>query len=103
MKFDPDKPYLKKRSMSGVHFEQNGYKFNAGHKMIGKIKDDGTTEHPEEKKKDIRARAAEKIAAKKGKKGKESLEGFREKDNPDSIDSMLKENSAAKKAEELVE
>ena len=98
--FNPDKPYLKKRSMVGVRFEQDGHEFNAGHKLIGKIKDDGTTEHPDEIKKDIRARAAEKIAAKKGKK---SLKDFREKETPGPVEAMVKENAAAAKAEELVD
>lgn len=102
--FDPDKPSVKKRSMNGVHYEQDGYKFNAGFHLIGKIKDSGKVETPEDietQKKDVRARAAEKIAAKRGKKDKGSLEGFRGKETPDAVDSMLQENAAAKKAEDL--
>ena len=47
----------------------------------------------------MRERAAAKIAQKK----KGSLEGFKPKENPDAIDSMLAENAASKKAEELAE
>ena len=31
--FDPDKPYVKKRGMNGVYYEQAGARFTAGYKF----------------------------------------------------------------------
>ena len=102
MKFDPDKPSTKHRSMTGnVHYQQDGHKFNAGYEHIGKLKggEKAAVEPPAEAKKlSVRERAAAKIAQKKG-----GLEGFKAKEAPDAVDSMLAENAASKKAEELVE
>ena len=106
MKFNPDKDFTKHRAMSGgIYFVQDGEKFSAGHEHIGKAPN---AEKPEPKKKKakkavkkeptVRERAAAKIAAKKG-----GLDGFKKADNPDAIDSMLAENAASKKAEELAE
>ena len=92
--------------MSGIYFEQNGHKFDAGQNYIGKIPG---AEKPESaplreesaavKNMTIRERAAAKIAQKK----KGSLEGFKQKEAPDAIEAMLTENIAAKQAEELAE
>ena len=32
--FDPDKPYVKKRNMTGVFYEQDGAKFSSGYKFM---------------------------------------------------------------------
>lgn len=100
MKFDPDKHYVKVRGMNGIHYEQDGHKFNAGHKHVGKliVTSDGKAVETAEPKEDVRARARAKIAAKKG-----DLDGFRKTENPTNVDAMLDENAAARKAEELVE
>ena len=101
MKFDPDKPYTKHRSMDSIHFEQDGHKFDSGFHHSGKLANTGKTAEVEPrpaKKQTVRERAAAKIAQKKG-----GLEGFKPKENPDAVDSMLSENEAAKKAEELAE
>ena len=98
MKFDPDKPFIKVRSMTGVRFHQDGHEFSAGYVHLGKLKKDGTTEKPEEVKKDVRARAKAKIAAKTG-----NLDGFKKKEAPDAVESMLQENDAARQAEENAE
>lgn len=106
MKFDPDKDFTKHRAMAGgIFYVQNGEKFSAGHEHIGKAP---SAKNPEPKKKaakkaakkepTVRERAAAKIAQKKG-----GLDGFKKADNPDAIDSMLSENAASKKAEELAE
>lgn len=97
MKFDPDKPHSKVRGMTGIHYEQDGHKFSASHRHLGKLKTHGVVE-PETSKDDIRARARAKIAAKKG-----DLEGFKPKEKPGTIDALLKENQAAKQAEDLAE
>lgn len=103
--FDPDKPFIKKRSMSAVYFVQDGKKFNAGHKYIGKA--DGTPEpKPEEvakQKEDVRERARAKIASKRKKKVKpedDPLDGFREDETPNAVSTAKKEDAAAKAAEE---
>lgn len=101
--FNPDKPFIKKRSMSAVYFVQDGKKFNAGFNYIGKV--DGTPEpKPEEvakQKEDVRKRARAKIASKRKKKaGEDPLEGFRKSETPDAVSTALKEDEAAKKAEE---
>ena len=98
MKFDPDKPHNKVRGLDvAVHYIQDGHKFDAARNHVGKIKGENV-EVAAEVKKDVRARAAAKMQQKKG-----SLEGFKAKENPDALDSMLKENNAAKEAEDLAE
>lgn len=99
--FDPDKPFVKVRGMGQVHYEQNGCKFNSGYRYAGKL---NSKESPAEEKKaatkkqsDVRARAAAKIAGKKG--DDDSLEGFRAKETPDAVSSAVKEDAAAKAAE----
>ena len=99
-KFDPDKPHVKIRGMHGVCYEQDGNRFNAGHKYIGKA--DKTPEKEKEAKQDARSRAREKIAKKRGrkKKGEDPLDGFREEETPDAVAGAIKEDVAAKAAEE---
>lgn len=99
--FDPDKHFVKVRGMTGVHYEQDGSKFNSGHKYLGKLKgDDKPAVDPVAEKKDVRAAARAKINK---KKGKGSLKGFREDEAPETVSLANKENSAARQAEENVE
>lgn len=99
-KFDPDKPYVKIRGMGTVNFEQDGHRFTSGHVHIGPIKQVDKPDKPApEKKEDVRARARAKINK---KKGKGSLKDFRENESPDAVSSAVKENAAAKAAEEHV-
>jgi hypothetical protein len=95
--FDPDMPYVKIRGMGQVHYEQDGCKFSAGHKYVGRL--DGKKDL-QEAKEDVRARARAKVA--KATKNKGSLDGFREKQTPDAVSSAVKENEAARQAEENV-
>lgn len=98
--FDPDKPFIKVRGMGQIHYEQNGCKFTAGRKYVGKLNADVKKPAPEkevEKKEDVRARARAKI----GKKaGKDSLKDFRVQESPDAIIGAKKEDEAARQAEE---
>jgi hypothetical protein len=99
-KFDPDKHYVKVRGMGTVHYEQDGSKFNSGHTYLGPLngKKKPVVEAATEKK-DVRAQARAKINK---KKGKGSLDGFREGEAPEAVSSAHKENEAARKAEEHV-
>lgn len=96
--FDPKRLHSKHRSMNGVHFEQDGCKFNAGGKYVGKLAKTGEVVVPEVSKEDVRARARAKIAAKTG-----DLDGFKPRESTLGVENMLKENDAAKQAEDLVE
>lgn len=93
--FDPDRHYVKIRNMQGVHYEQDGCKFGSGHQYLGRL--DGKKE-PQQVKEDVRAKAREKIAKAVQKKG--NLEGFKEKEAPDAVAAAVKENEAARQAEE---
>ena len=98
--FDPDQPFVKKRSMTGVTYEQDGCKFNSGHKYIGKLKADKPAAETKPKD-DARESARKKIAKKRGKKSpKPGLDGFRNKETPDAMSSAEQENDAARQAEE---
>ena len=100
-KFDPDKAHVKVRGMNGIHYEQNGSKFSAGHQYVGQV--DGSKakpEKPEKSKEDVRKSAAAKIAKKMGKKGSDPLDGFRPKETPDAVTGAKKEDQAARQAEE---
>jgi hypothetical protein len=94
--FDPDKPYTKRRTMNVVYYEQDGCRFNAGFHYEKRL--DGQKD-AEEVKADVRALARAKVA--KAAKNK-SLDGFREKDTPNAVSSAVKENEAARQAEENV-
>jgi hypothetical protein len=100
-KFDPDKHYVKVRGMGTVHYEQDGCKFNSGRKFIGKLNGEAkpVVEAAATEKKDVRAQARAKINK---KKGKGSLDGFREDEAPEAVSSAHKENVAARQAEENV-
>lgn len=95
MKFDPDENYAKQsRYGKPPIYIQNGGKFDAGHKYIGKADDPtDTPEKREAKKQDVRGRAAEKLR----------LKGFKSPDKPDAVQAAIGENEAARQAEELAE
>jgi hypothetical protein len=95
--FDPDKSFTKVRGMGSIHYEQDGCKFNAGHKYLGKIDGTETPALIAEKKIDVRERARAKINK---KKDKPALTGFRNKEAPDVVSSAEKEDAAARQAEE---
>jgi len=65
--FDPDQPFVKKRSMTGVTYEQDGCKFNSGYKYISKLKADKPAAETKPKD-DARESARKKISKKRGKK-----------------------------------
>jgi hypothetical protein len=94
--FDPDKPFTKHRGMDSIHYEQDGCKFTVDHTYAGQL--NGKKE-PEEVKEDVRNRARAKVAKAVSKKNK-SLEGFREPETIDAVSTAVKENEAARKAEE---
>jgi hypothetical protein len=99
--FDPDQHHVKVRSMTGVHYEQDGCKFTSGFKYAGKVKGADKPKPDPEPKDDVRERARKKIAKKRGKKSKKpGLDGFRNKETPDAISSAEKEDEAARLAEE---
>lgn len=103
--FDPDKPFVKIRGMGQVHYEQDGCKFNSGYKFVEKLnskepaKPAASPPPAKKKQSDVRKRAAAKIAGKKGGDD-DGLEGFRNKETPDAVTGAVKENAAAKAAEE---
>lgn len=98
--FDPDQPSVKVRSMTGVHYEQDGCKFSAGYKYIGKLKSDKPKAETKPKD-DARESARKKIAKKRSKKSpKPGLDGFRNKQTPDAVSSAEREDEAARQAEE---
>jgi hypothetical protein len=98
--FDPDKPYVKSRSMTGVFYEQDGAKFTAGHKFMEMLPNQPAPKPaPNKPTVDARERARAKIAQ-KAKKGDDPLKDFREPEAPDAIAGALKEDAAARKAEE---
>lgn len=97
MKFDPDSHFIKRRTRDGgVWYEQKGHKFSSGFNDLGKIK-----EAPEvvkkdkssdvETKEDVRARAASK------------LQGYKKTEKSDAVSLAMREDQAAKAAEEFVE
>lgn len=94
--FNPDRPYTKHRSMEGIHYEQDGCKFSAGHQYLERL--NGVKE-PEEIKEDVRNRARAKVAKAVSNKNK-SLDGFREPETVDAVSTAVKENEAARQAEE---
>lgn len=104
--FDPDKPYVKKRGMTGVYYEQDGARFSAGFKFVANIgvRPEDEKKPAAEKKKsagDARERARAKIAQKsKKKKDDDPLKDFREPETPDAVAGAMKEDAAARKAEE---
>lgn len=99
--FDPDQHFVKVRGMSGIHYEQNGCKFNAGYKYLGKLKSDKPAASQTPKKDDARESVRKKIAKKRGKKSeKPGLDGFRNKETPDAVSSAEREDEAARQAEE---
>lgn len=102
IQFDPDKPYVKKRGMGQVTYEQAGARFTAGHKFMELLEEAPKPEEPpKDKKDDVRARAAAKIAKKRGgKKEDDPLEGFRPDETPGAMSSAKKEDDAARRAEE---
>lgn len=100
--FDPDKPYVKKRGMTGVYYEQDGAKFSSGYKFMEELESQSKPEKPAKKKDDVRKRAAAKIAAKRGKED-DPLDGFRGASTPEAVSSAAKENEAARRAEENAE
>jgi hypothetical protein len=96
MKFDPDKDFQKQsRYGKSAIYIQDGCKFDAGYKYIGRVAD--PTDTPEKRKADqqtVRDRAKEKLG---------KLKGFTVEDKPDAVKQALNENQAAREAEELVE
>lgn len=101
--FDPDKPYVKKRGMNGVYYEQAGARFTAGYKFVANIgvkPEDEDKPAPKKPVGDARERARAKIAQKSKKKGDDPLKDFREPEAPDAVAGALKEDAAARKAEE---
>ena len=103
MRFDPDKAFVKHRGLDGVWFEQDGQRFNSGLQHIGPI----NAKKPKPKdpaKDDVRERARQKIAKKKSKKKtakkKGNLDGYRQQETPDAVSSAVKEDEAARRAEE---
>lgn len=92
-KFDEDQAATKVcRYGKQPEFIQNGNRFDASRTYIGKA--DDPTDTPEKRadqKKDVRARAAEKIG---------NLDGFKPPEKPSAIQNALNENEAARKAEE---
>lgn len=102
MQFDPDKPYVKMRNMTGVYYEQNGAKFSAGYKFVEMLDGSKTPAKPAASKPagDARERARAKIAQKSKKKDDDPLKDFREPEAPDAVAGALKEDAAARKAEE---
>ena len=104
MKFDPDKAFVKVRGMNGVHYEQDGHKFSAGYEHLGKLNAKKPAPDDDDDKSDVRERARAKIAKKKKaskkKAGKGNLDGFKDKEAPDAVSSAVKEDEAARRAEE---
>lgn len=101
--FDPDKPFVKVRGMGSIHFEQNGHRFGAGHQYIGPIDEKPKPQKKAAAKKkrgSARERAQAKIA---NKKGEDPLKGFRGDETPDAVSSAVKEDDAARQAEEHAE
>lgn len=96
MKFNPDEDFQKQcRYGKSAIYVQNGGKFDAGFKYIGKA--DDPTDTPEKReagKQDVRDRAKEKLG---------KLKGFAPPDKPDAIQEAIGENQAARQAEELAE
>jgi len=106
MKFEPDQPFAKHRAMDSIYFEQNGHKFDAGYKHIGKVSAAAKimSDPPREESEAIKNMTPrERAIAKMAQKKKGSLEGFKQKEVPDALESMFNENVAAKQAEELAE
>lgn len=98
--FDPKKPFTKVRGMGHIHYEQDGYKFNSGHQYLGSTGTKKPAPAPKpEKKGSARERAQAKIAQ---KKGDDPLDGFRADESPEALSSVVKENEAARQAEEHV-
>lgn len=100
--FDPDKPFTKTRSMSGVRYIQDGCVFSSGYKFMEELEAVPEPKKPVKKKDDVRKRAAAKIAAKRGKQD-DPLDGFREGSTPEAVSTAVKENEAARRAEEHAE
>jgi hypothetical protein len=102
IQFDPDKPYVKKRGMGQVTYEQAGARFTAGHKFMEYLEEAPKPKEPPKDRKDVRERAAAKIAKKKraGKKDEDPLDGFRQDETPGAMSSAKKEDDAARRAEE---
>jgi hypothetical protein len=96
MKFDPDKDFQKQaRYGKSAIYIQDGGKFDAGHRYIGKADDPtDTPEKREATKQTVRDRAKEKLGR---------LKDFKAEDKPDAVKQALNENAAARKAEDLVE
>ena len=84
MKFDPDQDFEKSRdSLGNVNFFQNGHKFTAGYKHIGKTQKGQAA--------DVVERAGKKV---------DKLKDFKSEDKPKGIAAALQENRAAEAAEE---
>lgn len=97
MKFDPDSYFIKRRTREGgVWYEQKGHKFSSGFNDMGKIVDAPDVIKKDqssnvETKADIRARAASK------------LQGYKESEKSDAVALAMREDQAAKAAEEFME
>jgi hypothetical protein len=84
MKFDPDQDYSKSRDSAGsICYFQNGHKFNAGKRHVGKT--------AKGKAADVVSRAKDKV---------DKLKDFKDLENPKGIADALKEDRAAKAAED---
>lgn len=87
---------IKRRELNGpVTYEQNGVIFSAGFKPLRyAVTHDEVVEEP----------APAPVAKKKKKKARsDRLTGFKDKETPDAVAQALKEDVAAKRAEEFVE
>ena len=83
IEFDPTQDHQKHRDASGnISYTQNGHKFQAGGKQT-----DVKPEKKENRKKEVRERADQKLA------------GFREDEAPGPIEKALEENRKAEAAE----
>lgn len=102
--FDPDKPFVKKRGMGQIHYEQDGHKFDADHRYVGKLESEPEKPEPKkDSKEDVRARARAKINKKRKKPEDDPLDGFRPSEAPEAVSGARKEDAAARAAEEHAE
>lgn len=94
--FNPKDHYEKTRDSKGsVSYVQNGHRFSAGRGYVGKLGEaDVNPAVQVSRKQELRASIAEKL------RESSKLKGFTENETPDEVIDALKENEAAKQAED---